>query len=120
MEHLGHIIRPGTLEVNQACLKFLKKVAVPRTLTQLRSFLGLCNVYRRFVENYAKIASPLAELLRKGMPDPIPDFTTAQMTAFRTLISVLCSPPVLRLPKVGLPFSIGTDACDGQIGATLL
>lgn len=59
VEYLGHIIRPGTLEVDQARLKSLKKVTVPRTLTQLRSFLGLCNVYRRFVANYAKVAQPL-------------------------------------------------------------
>lgn len=54
------------------------------------------------------------------MPDPLPDFTEAQVSAFRELISVLCTPPVLRLPKIGLPFSIDTEACEGQIGATLL
>ncbi len=43
----------------------------PKTQTQVRSFLGLCNVYRRFVKGFAKVAAPLNDLLKKGCPDDV-------------------------------------------------
>ena len=58
IKYLGHVVRPGTLT----------------QLTQLRSFLGLCNVYRRFVPHYAKIAHPLNQLLKKGQPVQLEGF----------------------------------------------
>jgi len=53
VEHVGHIISPGEMRVHNKNLEALTKVGHPRTKTQLRSCLGMCNVYRRFVVNYA-------------------------------------------------------------------
>jgi len=47
VEYLGHVVRPGRLSVNEKNLKTIKKASFPQTLTQLRSFLGMCDVYRR-------------------------------------------------------------------------
>ena len=67
VKYLGHVIKPGRLTMNEAHTKSLRDVQHPTTLTELRSFLGLCNVYRRFVPNFARIAGPLNALLKKGI-----------------------------------------------------
>ena len=59
VKYLGHAIRPGTLEVDEVATAALTKAKPPKTQTELRSFLGLCNVYRRFVPNYSHVAAPL-------------------------------------------------------------
>jgi Reverse transcriptase (RNA-dependent DNA polymerase) len=56
--YLGHVIRPGKLEVAAKNTDALKTAKPPATQTELRSFLGLCNVYRRLVPSFAKVASP--------------------------------------------------------------
>jgi hypothetical protein len=65
VSHLGHVIGPGTLEVAGEDTRALRTAKPPSTQTELRSFLGLCNVYRRFVKGFAKIAALLNSLLRK-------------------------------------------------------
>jgi Reverse transcriptase (RNA-dependent DNA polymerase) len=66
LSYLGHVIGPGTLSVSEKNTRALRTAKPPTTQTELRSFLGLCNVYRRFVSGFAKIAEPLNALLRKG------------------------------------------------------
>ena len=112
------MIRPGRLEVDEANTKSLKDARPPTTKTQLRSFLGLVNVYRRFIENFTKVAAPLNKLLKKGGPDKF-ELDEEQVAAFRTLIDGVLSPKVLALPVTGLPYSIDTDACDYGVGCAL-
>ena len=119
VKYLGHIIRPGTLEIDTIRTKALKEAKHPRNKTELRSFLGLCNVYRRFVPRYATVAAPLTDLLKKGTPDELPPFGISQSVAFNALIEAVTAPPVLALPKPGLRFILDTDACDYQIGCAL-
>jgi len=45
VEYLGHVVRPGRISVNEKNLKAIRKAIYPKTQTQLRSFLGMCNVY---------------------------------------------------------------------------
>ena len=66
VDYLGHVIRPWHLSVAEKNTAALKVAKHPTTQTELRSFLGLCNVYRRFVKGFSKIAVPLNLLLRKG------------------------------------------------------
>ena len=71
VHYLGHVISPGKLSVAEEAADAFKTFTFPRTLTQVRSFLGACNVYRRFVKGFAKIARPLTDITRK---DADPDF----------------------------------------------
>ena len=65
VEYLGHIIKPGKLEVDQANTASLREAKPSTNKTELRSFLGFCNVYRRFVEIFTKVTAPLNNLLKK-------------------------------------------------------
>jgi len=68
VEYLGHIVRPGQLHVHNKNVDALKHASFPTTKTQLKSFLGMCNVYRRFVNDFAKRAKPLNAMTRAEVP----------------------------------------------------
>ncbi len=118
VEYLGHIIKPGRLEVDGANTKSLKEALPPTSKTELRSFLGLCNVYRRFIKDFTKTAHPLNQLLKKNSPDKF-QLDEEQVESFRQLVDAVCSPPVLALPVSGLPYSVDCDASAYQIGCAL-
>jgi hypothetical protein len=70
----------------------------PTTQTELRSFLGLWNVYRRFVKGFANIAAPLNVLLRKGETPQLGPLYPEQVIAFDMLCASLLNPPIFALP----------------------
>ncbi|KAL5561951.1 hypothetical protein UlMin_031698 [Ulmus minor] len=63
---LGHVVSKEGVSVDPAKVEAVSKWAVPTSVTEIRSFLGLAGYYRRFVEGFSKIASPLTALTRKG------------------------------------------------------
>ncbi|MGH0053304.1 MAG: reverse transcriptase/ribonuclease H family protein, partial [Sphaerochaetaceae bacterium] len=119
VNYLGHKIRPGHLETDKAVTAALKEAKHPRDQTELKSFLGLCNVYRRFVPRYSHVAAPLNKLLRKDQAFKLGPLTPDQKQAFDSLVKAVTEPPVLALPKLGLPYSVDTDASDYQVGCAL-
>ena len=66
--NLGHVIRPGRLAVEKRNVVTIERALPPTNQTELRSFLGICNVYRRFVPNFARIATPLNKKTSKDHP----------------------------------------------------
>ncbi|XP_048227311.1 uncharacterized mitochondrial protein AtMg00860-like [Ricinus communis] len=67
----------------------------PTKVTELRSFLGLVNYYRRFIKGYSFIATPLADLLKKGRAW---DWSMKCQQAFEGLKKAIMEEPVLALP----------------------
>ena len=110
VDYLGHVITPGKLAVATENTMAFEYAAFPRSATQVRSFLGAANVYRRFVKNFSGIAKPLNEMLKKDANPTWDDPKQAAVEAFETLKRKLISPPVLALPKRGRPYMIDTDA----------
>lgn len=88
----------------------------PTDLTELRAFLGLASYYRKFVQNFAQLATPLHALLKKNSP-----FLRGEMQedAFIKLKQTLISAPVLVHPDFTEPFLLQTDASLLSIGAVL-
>jgi len=91
----------------------------PRTLKQLRAFLGLANFYRKYVPNFAIIAAPLIDATRKCSPNDIP-WNEARDQAFQELKKRISSLVILRLLDVSQPFILQTDASHLGVGAVLL
>ena len=64
--YLGHKISAKGVSVDEEKVKAIREWQKPKTLTQLRGFLGLCSYYRQFVKKFSKLASPLIDLTKKG------------------------------------------------------
>ena len=120
VEYLGHIVRPGQLHVHNKNVDALNHAKFPTTKTQLKSFLSMCNVYRRFVKDFAKRAEPLNALARVEIPPDLPPPTDVAIAAFEDLLNALLCPPVLALRKANRKLVVDVDACADQVGCTLL
>jgi len=66
--NFGHVIRPGRVHVLEKNLRALRGLRYPKTQTQIKSFLCMCSVYRRFVADFSKIANPLTALKSTKLP----------------------------------------------------
>ncbi|KAJ7996468.1 hypothetical protein DPEC_G00237380 [Dallia pectoralis] len=87
----------------------------PKSLTELRSFLGLASYYRRFIAGFSTKAAPLNRLTEKNRFA----WGTEQQQAFHTLKTSLCQSPVLTFPEPGGEFVLDTNASNEGLGAVL-
>ena len=113
---LGHKLSSHGVLPNPDNVQKLLDWPVPRTVTEVRGFLGLGNYYRRFVRNFSQTAQPLINLTKKGI-----DFhwSLACQEAFDQLKRTLCSPEVMAYPSSEGLFILDTDASDHSVGAVL-
>ncbi|GJZ80075.1 putative reverse transcriptase domain-containing protein [Tanacetum coccineum] len=74
VQFLGHVINGNGIHVDPSKIEAVKNWKAPRTPTEVQLFLGLAGYYRRFIENFSKIAKPLTILTQKTLPDGPEDF----------------------------------------------
>ena len=116
--YLGHVVGKGVVIPELSKLRAVEAFAVPETKTEVRAFLGMTGYYRRFIANYAEIASPLTDLVKKSAPNKVL-WSDGCNSAFNTLKKLLCSSPVLSSPDFSREFILQTDASDRAVGAVL-
>ncbi|GJR91230.1 reverse transcriptase domain-containing protein [Tanacetum coccineum] len=113
---LGHKISKSGIEVDKAKVDVIAKLPHPTTVKGIRSFLGHAGFYRRFIQDFSKIARPMTHLLEKETPFI---FSKECIEAFETLKLKLTQDPILVAPDWDLPFEIMCDASDFAVGAVL-
>ena len=113
---LGHIVSEDGLECDPEKIAAVENWPVPKTVKDIRSFLGLAGYYRRFIKNFANYSAPLTELTKTNVPF---EWTKTQQQAFDALKSSLCNPPVLSYPTEEGMYVLDTDASNYGIGAVL-
>ena len=119
LEFLGHIVGRGLLQMVPDKINALMEAPSPKTITQVRSFLGFCSYYRKFVPNFAAIAAPLHDLTKKGQPRQV-NWENVHQIAFTELRRALNSDLILHLPNFSKIFVLRTDASNEGLGAVLL
>nr|GEW99080.1 reverse transcriptase domain-containing protein [Tanacetum cinerariifolium] len=113
---LGHKISKKELAVDRAKLDVIAKLPHPTTVKGVRSFLGHAGFYRRFIQDFSKIARPMTHLLEKETPFV---FSKDCINAFETLKKNLTEALILVVPDWNLPFELMRNASDFAIGAVL-
>ncbi|GJT33128.1 reverse transcriptase domain-containing protein, partial [Tanacetum coccineum] len=113
---LGHKISKSGIEVDRAKVEVIAKLPHPTTVKGVRSFLGHAGFYRRFIQDFSKIARPMTHLLEKETPF---FFSKECIESFNTLKRKLTEAPILIAPDWDLPFELMCDASDFAIGAVL-
>ena len=114
--YLGHKVSGNGIEADPGKIESVTKWPTPSNVTDVRSFLGLCSYYRKFIEGFSEIAGPLNKLTQKKQPFIWNDECTE---AFEKLKQRLTSAPILAYPDPSLDFILDTDACNISIGAVL-
>ena len=110
------------IEVDPEKTEAVREWPVPKTVTDVRSFLGFTNQYRKFISKYAHIAGPLNQLVsgdnaKKKRKEV--QWTSECQEAFETLKECCCTTPVLTYTDYKKPFKLHTDASDLGLGAVL-
>ena len=114
---LGHVISEKGIAVDPAKVKAVVDWKQPENPTEVRSFLGLAGYYRRFIQDFSKLAGPLTNLTRKNSRFV---WDSKCENSFQELKSRLTKAPVLTLPNEKESFTVYTDASKEGLGCVLM
>ena len=118
-DFLGFWMTPTGLRPWQKKVDAIHNLAVPKTLKQLRSFIGLVNFYRLFWKSRAHIMAPLTALTKVERKDFAKSWTQQHTDAFNAVKRMVCQEVLLAYPDPNIPYVIDTDASDTQLGAVI-
>ena len=116
VEFLGHIVSAGGISTDPRKTEKVRNWPTPTNRREVQQFLGLASYYRRFVQDFAKIAKPLHRLTEKTSKF---EWTSDCQASFNSLRQKLISAPILAFPDYTKPFILDTDASDMGMGAVL-
>ena len=113
---LGHVVSSRGIHVDPGKVKVVTDWPEPKNPSELRSFLGLSNYFKKFIAGYSSVIAPLAKLTSSE------EFTfdEKEREAFQFLKNALCKAPVLAIPDDSKPYTLITDASGFGCGAVLM
>ena len=113
---LGHVVSGNGVAVDPSKVAAVTEWETPTTVGEIRSFLGLAGYYRRFIENFSKIAKPMTELLKEKKFV----WTDECEASFQELKQRLVTALVLTLPNIHKDFQEYCDASRQGLGSVLM
>ncbi|CAH9102252.1 unnamed protein product [Cuscuta epithymum] len=114
---LGHVVSGSGIAVDNKKIEAITEWERPKNVKEIRSFLGLAGYYRKFVEKFSVLASPLTKLTRKGAKFIWDDKCEK---GFIELKKRLTEAPVLALPKQGVGYDVYSDVSIQGFGCVLM
>ncbi|XP_056694933.1 uncharacterized protein [Spinacia oleracea] len=114
---LGHIISDKGVSVDPEKIKAIVEWPRPTNVPEVRSFMGLAGYYRRFVQDFSKVALPITRLVRKNTKF---EWSDDCESAFQELKRRLTTAPILTLPSGTEGFVIYSDASKYGLGCVLM
>lgn len=113
---MGHIISEAGVALNASKIQSMQEWPLPKSIKELRGFLGLTGYYQKFIQNYTKLAAPLTEQLKKENYH----WTQEAIISFQTLKQEMKKTTILAPPEFNQTFVVETDAFSFGVGAVLL
>ena len=114
---LGFVVNENGIQTNPEKVSAIRNLAPPRTLKELRRFLGMSGYYRTCVRDYAAISASLTELMKKGV---VWEWTEIHQKSFDALKEALVGSEVIAYPDPTKPYKLFTDSSDYALGAVLV
>lgn len=114
--YLGHIISREGIKPNPDKISAIQNYPLPKTPTEIKRFLGLVGYYRKFIPNFARIAKPMTQCLKKGSKITLDQ---EYLDCFEKCKALLINDPILQYPDFNREFILTTDASKLAIGAVL-
>ncbi|GFX68209.1 retrovirus-related Pol polyprotein from transposon 17.6 [Trichonephila clavipes] len=114
---LGHLVSSNGVRPDPDKIKAVRNFPTPKNIHDIRSFLGLCSYFRRFIKGFCYLAEPLQSLLKSGVEF---HWGPEEVEAFNSLKKALTSDPVLGMYDERASTEIHTDASGYGIGAVLV
>ena len=112
----GHVVSGDGVSTDPRKIEAARDWPHPRTAKEVRSFLGLCSYYRRFIRGFAGIARPLHKLTEEGREFT---WTSDCEDALNSMKAALTTTPALAFPTSSDPFILDTDVSNTGTGAVL-
>ena len=122
ISYLGHIVSKDGIQTDPKNVKAIKNWPIPTSVTDVRSFLGFTNHYRRFIRGYAQIAKPLYNLIsgkNRQLKKKTFQWNLDCDLAFKELKDLCSNTPVLAYADYTKKFMLHTDASELGLGAML-
>lgn len=117
IEFLDYEIKAGSVRPSASKTRDINKYKDPKNVKETQRFLGFTGYFRKFIENYATIAKPLSDLVRKNAKFCFGD---AQIRSFNTLKEKVTNRPILSIFKKDAETELHTDASKYGTAAILL
>ena len=120
--YLGHIVSTKGIKTDPKKIEAVKNWTTPKTVTNVRSFLGFTNHYWRFIRGYAKVARPLNALVsgdNANRKKALVNWSDECQVAFKKLKDLRTSSPILAYADYKKPFQLQIDASDLGLGTVL-
>ena len=106
-QYLGFIINKDGIKPEPKKVEAIRSLPVPTCVREIRSFIGMCSFYRRFIPNFSEIAEPIIDLTRKHAHFKWSD---KHQKAFQYLKDSLTVVPLLAYADPNKPYTLYTDA----------
>ena len=117
VQFLGHVVSESGVAVDPEKIEAVTKWERPKSVTEIRSFLGLAGYYRRFVKDFSRLAAPMTRLTRKGVKF---EWDSRCEESFQKLKMLLTTTPVLIIPERGIGYTVYCDASKEGMGIVLM
>ena len=114
---LGHVVSNSGIAVDPSKVRDVLNWKPPTNASEIRSFLGLAGYYRRFIEDFSKLAKPMTALLEKSAKFIWSDKCQENIEELKKRLTTA---PVLTLPDLSKTFSIYCDASRLVLGCVLM
>ena len=117
IKFLGHVIDAQGIYPDPDKVQIVQDWPVPRNVSETRSFVGLAQYFRKFIQGFPTLIAPLTSLFKKDVAFV---WTQKCQDAFEGCKKALTTAPCLKLPDCNEPFTVITDACGVGIGGVLM